>query len=90
MITTVSLANICHHSRYKFLFSLVIRSLRSIQQLSNIQYSDFSGGLVVKTLHFQTWGLGSIPSRGAEIPHAMPLGQKWGRKYPNTQYSIIN
>ena len=33
---------------------------------------DFPGGPVVKTLPSNAGGMGSIPGRGAKIPHASP------------------
>ena len=38
-------------------------------------FLDFPGSLVVKTLHFQCRGAGSIPGQGTKIPHAARHGQ---------------
>ena len=38
--------------------------------------SDFPGGPVVKTPHFHCRGAGSIPGRGAKVPHTVWRNQK--------------
>ena len=37
---------------------------------------DFPGGPVVKTLHFNSGGMGSIPGQRTKVPHAAQYGQK--------------
>ena len=39
-------------------------------------YGDFPGGPVVKTSPSHAGGVGSIPGRGAKIPHASPRAEK--------------
>ena len=66
--------------------------VRFLHILTNTHYRNFSGGLVVKTLHFYTGGMGSIPGQGTKISHVMwhtkkeekiedlllyPVGMKW-------------
>ena len=41
---------------------------------------DSPGGPVVKTLHFQCKGMGSISGQGTKIPHAMWQGQSIKQK----------
>ena len=41
------------------------------QQVQNTIYRDFSGGPVVETLPATAGSVGSIPSWGAKIPHAL-------------------
>ena len=66
--------------------------------LINTHYRNFSGGLVVKTLHFYTGGMGSIPGQGTKISHVMWHTKKEEKKiehlllsflYPSYGYEVI-
>ena len=47
----------------------------------NIHFRDFPGSLVVKTSPSNAGGVGSIPGRGAKIPHASrPKNQNMKQK----------
>ena len=58
------------HLKYK---SNKIFSLSLHEQLmnENLIFKNIPGGPVVRTLHFQFWGLGLIPGQGTKIPQAV-------------------
>ena len=50
----------------------ILYDLTYMWNLKKKKVRDFPGGPVVKTLPPSAGGVGSIPGRGAKIPHALP------------------
>ena len=51
--------------------------------------TDFPGGPVVKTLHLQCRGAGSIPGQGTKIPHAAQCGQNAKKCYRTISLPLV-